>query len=315
MSVIQIDVKKQDVEYKRSLCRQLEQGNILVLSETPFLPSSEECEFLREQRQSASASHKNIAYKPNLNKMTGANAENEQTAARMETILAAYSRGALAFLSDLFPDYSSTWRVDYASFRPVEEQGRDLPLRHRNDLMHLDAFPTRPTNGGRILRAFTNLHPTRDRVWAITNSFEDLADRYAVAAGLNNVTGPFATTRRQAIRFARLLGAKLPDRSPYDEFMLKFHHYLKSNAEFQQNGRTETAVFPPGATWISFTDQVAHAVVSGQYALEQTCIVPFAAMVHPELAPVTVLQKLARRKLVDGGASSLSAEAQERVHV
>src|SRR5260221_266258 len=105
-------------------------------------------------------------------------------------ILAKYSKGAVASLSALFPQYASTWRVDYASFRPVEEQGRNLPLRHRNDLMHLDAFPTRPTHGGRILRLFTNLHPTRDRVWGTADSFEDLAQRYAVAAGLKGVVTP-----------------------------------------------------------------------------------------------------------------------------
>ena len=64
-------------------------------------------------------------------------------------MLAAYSEGRACLSWCAYcPEYARSWRVDYASFRPVEEQGRELPLRHRNDLLHLDAFPTRPTHGG-----------------------------------------------------------------------------------------------------------------------------------------------------------------------
>ncbi len=297
MDVIAIDLQNQAGDYTRWLCEQLERGHILTLADAPFLPTEPERAFLREQQQSSRKSHKNIAYKPFQQRMTGADIASEENAARLRTILAAYSQGAVACLSGLFPHYARVWRVDYASFRPVEEEGRALPIRHRNDLLHLDAFPTRPTHGGRILRAFTNLHPTRDRVWATTDSFEDLATRYAVEAGLKNVTGFSALARHSFARVARLAGMRVPDRSPYDQFMLRFHHYLKSNTELQERGRREKVAFPPGTTWISFTDQVAHAVVSGQYALEQTCIVPYRAMLLPELAPVAVLERLAGRTL------------------
>jgi hypothetical protein len=315
MNVIPIDLGNGDVEYARGLCQQLERGNILLLKDTPFLPTEEDCAFLREQRQSERASHKNIAYKPHLHKVTGADVNNAENAERMRAILAKYSEGALTFLSARFPDYARVWRVDYASFRPVEEQGRDLPIRHRNDLMHLDAFPTRPTHGGRILRTFTNLHPTRDRVWGTADPFDHLARKYAFEAGLNQVTGPMAAVRRVANRAARLVGLRAPDRSPYDEFMIRFHHYLKSNAEFQETGQRSTAVFPPGATWISFTDQVAHKALSGQYALEQTCIIPFQAMLLPEFAPIAVLEKLAGRSLVSPRALADSmSEGSKQVH-
>lgn len=298
MEVIRIDYPHQDTDDRLHLCRELERGNILLLPKTPFLPSEENGAFLRAQRQSESGTHKNIAYKPHLKKTTGTGGQSAEDAARLHRIMLQYSEGALNVLSELFPSYARTWRVDYASFRPVEEQGRELPLRHRNDLMHLDAFPTRPTYGGRILRAFTNLHPTRDRVWGTSEPFEALAERYAEAAGLKQVTGPLSAARRYAAQAGRLVGMRTSVRSPYDEFMLGFHHYLKSNTEFQQTGTRHEIAFPPGSTWISFTDQIAHKVLSGQYALEQTCIVPFEAMVEPERAPVSVLERLAGRRLV-----------------
>ena len=298
MQIIPVDLHRTDSDYPQYLCENLERGNILLLSSTPYHPVPEDADFLRSQRQTETASHKNIAYKPNRKVMTGANENSSQEAVRLKAILAEYSRGALETLGRLFTPYAASWRVDYASFRPVEEENRNLPLRHRNDLLHLDAFPTRPTHGGRILRAFTNLHPERDRVWATSVPFEELASRYAVAAGLTQVTGTLANLRRGSVRLARTAGITLPDRSPYDEFMLRFHHHLKSDGEFQRTGRLDTSAFPPGSTWISFTDQVVHAVVSGQYALEQTCIVPLAALLLPELAPVSVLERIADRALV-----------------
>jgi hypothetical protein len=308
MELIPIDLSNKETKYTAWLGEQLERGNILLLVQTPFLPSEEECAFLREQRQTDRASHKNIAYKPNQGKITGVEAANAANSERMRAILAAYSKGALSFLSELLPQYNQTWRVDYASFRPVEEQGRNLPLRHRNDLMHLDAFPTRPTHGGRILRLFTNLHPTRDRVWGTADPFEDLAQRYALAAGLKEVVTPLASIRGKLSILGRLIGIRTPYRSPYDEFMLRFHNYLKGNSDFQQNGQREIAVFPPASSWITFTDQVAHKALSGQYALEQTCIVPYQAMALPELAPVYVLEKIVGCPLVNPQALAASAE-------
>lgn len=299
MDVIPIEVEYCGEGYRLQLCRQLEQGNILILDPTPFLPSEEDCAFLRRQQQSQRATHKNIAYKPHLQRTTGVGEIDTGDQERLKAILARYSDRALGLLSALFPVYAAHWRVDYASFRPVEEEGRILPLRHRNDLLHLDAFPTRPTHGARILRAFTNLHPTKERVWATSDSFSTLAERYAVPAGLKRVTGPLAILQRSAATVARLTGAPLVDRSPYDQFMLNFHHYLKANTAFQREGRKHRFAFAPGATWITFTDQVAHAVISGQYALEQTCIVPREAMAQPELAPISVLERLAGRPLAN----------------
>jgi hypothetical protein len=41
-----------------------------------------------------------------------------------------------------------------------------------------------------------------------------------------------------------------------------------------------------------YTDGVPHAVMSGQYALEQTFIVPPEALVSPQAAPIRVLESV-----------------------
>ena len=43
-----------------------------------------------------------------------------------------------------------------------------------------------------------------------------------------------------------------------------------------------------------YTDTVPHAAVAGQFALEQTVLVDPAAIVGPESAPLTVLEKCRR---------------------
>ncbi len=297
MQVVQIDEEAMGEEYGREMCRSLEQGNILVLHNSPFAPPPEDAELLRSQKQSASSAFKNIAYKPHINKTTGISDEKGMDAEAVHRILSAYSEGALKFLEALLPAYSTLWKVDYATFRPVEEQGRDLPINRRNDLMHVDAFPTRPTHGGRILRLFTNIHPDKPRVWVTSWPFEELIKRYAQDAGLDEVLKMPASLRRSAAGFAHKLGLKVPDNTAYDDFMLRFHQYLKANQSFQNEGKVDQTAFPPNCSWITFTDSIAHAVCSGQYALEQTCIVPRRAMLQPDMAPVAKLEKAAGRRL------------------
>jgi len=52
-----------------------------------------------------------------------------------------YSAEVTRFVKQLLAPYSENIGLDFASFRPLEEHGRDLPLKKRNDLLHVDAFP------------------------------------------------------------------------------------------------------------------------------------------------------------------------------
>ncbi len=59
--------------------------------------------------------------------------------------------------------------------------------------------------------------------------------------------------------------------------MMRFHNFLKENASFQADCRKEYLRFPAGSSWMVYTDMVPHAVLSGQYALEQTFLVEHQA--------------------------------------
>src|ERR1700684_2816734 len=195
---------------------------------------------------------------------------NAETVARLHTIMRNYSAQLIQFVGNFLSPYSGKWNLDFASFRPLEEKNRDLPLHKRNDLLHVDAFPSRPTRGGRILRVFTNLNTTRPRVWTTTESFDALAQQYAKAAGLQQIAEDDSFFGRTVQSLGAKLGIGTMSRTPYDMFMLRFHDYLKENAAFQANCPKIRMEFPPLATWVVFTDSVAHAALSGQYAVEQT---------------------------------------------
>ena len=94
------------------------------------------------------------------------------------------------------------------------------------------------------------------------------------------------------------LGFRGMGRTPYDMFMLRFHDYLKENAEFQANCPKVRIEFPPLATWLIYTDGVAHAAISGQFALEQTFLIPPSALVSKDQAPYRILEKIAGRPLI-----------------
>ncbi len=286
-------------DHARWLCEQLELGHILFFTETPFELAPADREFLLSQRQTAAGYHKNVAYRPQEDRLTGSGRASEEDKQRLRAILSGYSDRVTRFLAELLPAYGQSWRRDFASFRPLEERGRKLRLRARNDLLHTDAFPTRPTRGDRILRIFSNLNPSEPRVWITSETFEFLADRFARSAGL-----PRPTESRLAPRLlaglARTFGVKTAERSPYDQFMLRFHNFLKENSEFQQTCTKQRWEFPPGSTWVVFTDVVSHAVLAGQFALEQTFIVSRKALVLPQKAPIHILEKLCGCPLTSG---------------
>jgi hypothetical protein len=274
----------------------LERGELLFLRDCPFEFPDADREFLLSQKQSAFKGHKNISYRPGQDILRGAAEESPEAAKHLQDVMRRYSAEVTKFLGKFLSPYAAHWKLDFASYRPLEEQNRDLPVHKRNDLTHVDAFPSRPTGGGRILRCFININPQRARVWEITEPFTVIAKKYADDAGLKHfaagANSPLNMFLRNVAPVLKAVGVKGADRSAYDRFMLRFHDYLKENTDYQQKWPKQRLEFPPGSVWMVYTDTVPHAVLSGQYALEQTYIVPLKAMVAPQVAPIRVLEQM-----------------------
>jgi hypothetical protein len=283
-------------ELERECARTLERGDILLFPRTPFSISPEDRAFLLERRQTEAGYHKNIAYRPASDRVTGVARQHVEDAARLTEVLRRYSKTVIDFTARLLPGYARRWKVDYASFRPQEEAGRKLSQHSRNDLLHVDSFPTRPTRGDRIFRVFTNVNPTAPRLWRTGETFPELAERFAVSSGLLDRASR-RTPLKSLAKAARSVGLPVRVRPPYDEFMLGFHHFLKENDAYQESARASELSFSPDATWMVFTDAVTHSVLRGQFALEQTFLIARESLTVPELAPIAVLERIAGRKM------------------
>lgn len=281
---------------------ELESGKVLFFPNTPFAFPEQSKEFLRNVNFAGGSLHKNVAYRPASDRVTGVDMEASQ-AERLRTVLRDYSRAAVQFTAEILPQYAAHWKLDYASFRPLEEENRDLPVNKRNDLIHTDAFPSRPTNGDLIMRVFTNIHPSKTRNWIITDPFGMIAEQYAREAGLEKIARSANSTGgrifNSAAHVLKKAGVPVVPRSAYDRFMLHFHEYLKRNSKFQKNTPKYPFNFPPGATWITFTDVVPHSVLSGQHALEQTFIVARRSLADASKAPVAILERLSGTSMLN----------------
>ncbi len=202
----------------------LERGELLVYPVCPFpLPQGDDHQFLLAQRL-GSRLHKNISYDPASGRVAGFRHESPAQADRLRKVLAAFSRGVTGWLAAQFPRYAAGWRPDRVSFRPEEEATRALRLTARNDLLHVDSFPTRPSRGWRLLRVFANVNPTEPRVWVTSVTFPRLLARFGDEVGLPGRQEGWLRVLKRAVRRASWPGGAATD---YDEFMQRLHDHLK----------------------------------------------------------------------------------------
>ena len=80
--------------------------------------------------------------------------------------------------------------------------------------------------------------------------------------------------------------------------MLQLHDGMKSDPAYQKEAPQVTMPFPAGAVWICFSDQTSHAVMSGQYMMEQTFHLPAARQYDPQASPLAILTRLTGRSLI-----------------
>jgi hypothetical protein len=274
----------------RALAERLESGEIITFETCPFpLPAPPELDFLRRQG-AAGRVHKDICYNPARDAVSGFRFESAEQAERLCQILRTFADAAAGWLAALVPAYAQSWQRDRATFRPEEEATRKVRLIARNDLLHLDAFPSRPARGRRILRLFVNINPTDPRVWATSETFPHLLRRYGALAGLpGTAVDGWASRLGQGLLSLFQPGAS--ERTAYDAFMLRLHHFLKRCEEFQDRSSRRVWHFPPQAAWLAFTDGISHAELRGQHALEHSFFIPPQALALPNEAPLAQLEK------------------------
>lgn len=263
----------------------LESGNVLLFPQLHFPLQNGEDRLLSPN---AAGQAKNVSLDPVTGAIRGSNAEQ----AEMELLkgmmgrYAAFSRG---LVRNLLPSYEAHLQQARTSYRPIEIAGRTTSWRKDDTRLHVDSFPATPTQGKRILRVFTNVNPDgKNRTWRLGEPFENVVQRFTPSIP-KPVPGASATLR--------LLGLTKSRRSEYDHYMLHMHDRMKADLAYQTQAPQQTYEFPPGSTWIVYTDQVSHAAMQGQYALEQTFHLPVNGMHDPSQSPLRVLERRLGRPL------------------
>lgn len=271
-------------ELQQTAARALEGGSVLVLPHVGFALTDAERRFLSPVWGDGRA--KNISLDgTELKGATGTAEERKMLAA----MIARFAADAAGLVAALFPRYAPYVRRARTSYRPQPAVGRRVSWRKDDSRLHVDAFPSRPSRGERILRVFSNVNPAIDRVWRVGEPFEAMAKTFL----------PRARPQPPGAAMALwLLHVTKGRRSAYDQLMLQLHDHAKADLDYQRDCAQETVRFAPGTTWICFSDQVMHAAVSGQYMLEQTINLPLSALYDPAGSPLAILERLAGRPLV-----------------
>jgi len=272
---------------RASAQKALEMGGILFFPRLDFGLSEAERRFLSPEWSDEKA--KNISLRPGDPVPRGARGGAADLGA-LGSMLARFLDRAESLVFALLPSYARRLRRAGTSFRPWEIEGRDSSWRKDDTRLHVDAFPSNPNRGLRILRVFSNVHPAgKARVWRVGEPFEDMA-RHFLPKIPRQVPGTAWVLEKLRITKSR--------RSEYDHLMLGLHDGAKADLEYQKDCPQQRIEFPPGCTWIVYTDQVMHAAMSGQHAFEQTFHLPVEALAHPQASPLRVLERIAGRTLV-----------------
>ena len=266
------------------LARELESGGVLALPGLPFVLAPDETRFLDPRWSDGRA--KNISLDGATIKGARGSADELATLARMVARFAADASGLVAAL---FPRYAAHLRRARTSYRPQPATGRAVSWRKDDSRLHVDAFPSRPNRGERILRVFCNVNPDGEpRVWRVGERFESMAARFLPRIRAQRAFEPAVLA---ALRVTK------GRRTAYDHLMLGLHDRAKADLDYQRDSPQAEVRFAPGTTWICFSDQVMHAASGGQFMLEQTTHLPLAALYAPESSPLAILERLTGRPL------------------
>lgn len=262
----------------------LEEGKVLFFPKLRFELSADEKKFLHPDWSDGKA--KNISLRGNDAKIQGAQGQPKEVADLTQLIKRFRSQAAL-LTDQLFPSYQGKLQEGFTSYRPAKVETRVTSWRKDDTRLHVDSFPSNPTGGLRLLRVFTNIHPgDQPRTWRIGEPFQDYANRFLPK------TKPML--KGQA-RLMALLGLTKSRRSEYDHLMGQLHDLGKADLDYQTNAPQVSFDFPPGSSWVVFSDQVLHAVMSGQFMLEQTFYLNPGNLLDPRKGPLSMLEKMTGR--------------------
>jgi hypothetical protein len=275
-----------DAATQADLRRQLEQGAVLYFPDLHFRFEPGEERFL-DSRYSDGKS-KNINLRATDTAVRGAQGS-EQDLADLYRLIHRYAQFSEKLVLSLFPEYGPYMTRAGTSLRPSQIAGRAVSWRKDDTRLHVDSFPSNPLLGKRLLRVFHNIDPEAPRVWRVGEPFADFAQRF--------VPKTHGMWPGQAA-LMKLLHITKRTRSEYDHRMLQLHDLAKADLDYQASVPQQEFHFPPGSTWIVFSDQLLHAAMRGRAMMEQTIYLDPKAISDHTHSPEAVLSRMLGRPML-----------------
>ena len=162
----------------------------------------------------------------------------------LSAMIERFAVQAEQFVRLLFPRYAADMYLARTSFRPAAVENRAISWRKDDARLHVDAFPSRPNYGERILRVFSNVNPHGEpRVWRAGEPFKNAAQRF-----LPSIKRPLPGSAT----LLTALGITKNRRSEYDHIMLHLHDALKADMDYQRTAPQQELALAAGSTWNMF---------------------------------------------------------------
>ena len=288
--IVELDLADWRVAGRTEWTAAVEAGRVLYFPHLAFEVLPTERALLREGMLSPKSRNVSLGADGVLKGAGGSAAEQAQLAA----MVARFRQQALQLIDGLLPEYRGRLRFAPTSFRPRQVETRRQSVRADDQRMHVDAFPSRPNYGERILRVFANINPAGvPRVWRVGDDFETVARQFLPRAK------PYRLWQAKALNALHVTKSL---RSEYDHLMLQLHDAMKRDEAYQKSGTQVSMPFAAGSVWVCYSDQATHAVMSGQFMMEQTLYLPPGREADPQASPLAILTRLVGRPLVGVGA-------------
>ena len=264
----------------------LEAGKVLHFTSLEFPVSALELSFFTPEIRNPKSRNISLDVSGNLKGALGS----DEVQSGLGAMMGRFRAQSQLLVISYFPCYKEHLRLGPTSFRPDQIETRKQSWRADDRRLHVDAFPSRPNYGERILRVFININPNKvPRVWRVGEPFEAVVERF-----LAN-TAPYSAWRAKALN---IFGITKSLRSEYDHLMLQLHDAMKRDLDYQRNSPQSTVPFPAGSVWACFSDQTSHAAMSGQYMMEQTFHLPVSNQYDTTASPLAILRRYTGRELI-----------------
>jgi ribosomal protein S17E len=271
---------------KSQWAKDLESGKVLFHENFKFAVLPNESKYFTPEILSKHSKNISLDLENNIK---GVNLSNEDSK-DLINMISRFRSEAKKIIISTFPKYRNHIKLAPTSFRPIEASLRKTSWRADDTKLHVDAFPSRPTYGTRILRVFININPKgKARIWRIGENIEAIANKY-----LDKVR-PYSPIKAKTLY---LLGITKSLRSEFDHIMLELHDLMKKDLNYQKKSSQICVPFKSNTVWICFSDQVAHAAMSGQYVMEQTFYLNPSNQYNPEKSPLELLNLMTGKKLI-----------------